>query len=343
MKKITIKNVAKAAGVSYTTVSNVINKKGRMSPATKAKVSKIIKKLNFYPDATAVQLNRGKADSIGFISSYLSSPFVFGVLSGAEHRMHETGKLKHDIVHYATKGTDVLKTTVMEDILYGKKASAVILLTMKIKGSLADEFKKRNIPLVLVESKMKGVNSVRADNFKGAYDAVSSLIESGRKNIYVITGPLRPSVLDMDVSPAEFERIEGYKKALNEKGMKFREENIISVPFYNSEAGEKCMGEIIKSGNRPDAVFCAAGDMVACGMVEKAKRTGIKIPSDTAFIGYDDLDLAAAMGPPLTTVRQPLFKMGEVAFDMAVERIEKPLIKAKQTILKPELIIRKTA
>jgi len=343
LKKTTIKDVAKEAGISYATVSNVINNKGRMSDDTKKRVQRAIKKLNFFPDTTAAALSRGRTESVAFISSYLSSPFVTSVLSGAESRLYETGKLNNDIVHYATKGTDALKTTVIEDILYGKKAGAVIVLTMTIKPKLVSEFKKRGIPLVLVESRMKGVHSVRADNIQGAYDAVKHLIKSGRRKIAIITGPLRPSELDMDVSPAEIERLEGYKKALSEHGISFRHDSIIQVPFYNMEEGMKCMQEMAKGRLKYDAVFCAAGDNVAYGIIEAGKQLGIKIPSDMAIAGYDDTEAARACRPSITTVKQPLYEMGREAFDIAINGMAGSNKGVVDKVLKSNLIIRESA
>lgn len=343
MKKTTIRDVAEEAGVSYVTVSNVINNKGRMAERTKKKVLSVIKKTGFYPDITAATLSKGSSDAVAFVSSYLSSPFVFSVLSGMEKKLYETGKFSHSIEHYATRGADELKTDVIRNLLYGKRAGAVVMLTVKMEAGLMREFIKRKVPVVMVESLFKGAHSVRVDNFRGAYDAASYLVKTGRKKILLVNGAVKPLDFDRDVSPAAVERLQGFKEALKSNGLEFRDSNVVYVDFYNQEEGSRIMGEMLKSRQKYDAVFCAAGDMVAAGMIKRAKNEGVKIPSDIAIIGYDDIDFGRVEEPLLTTVRQPAAKMGEAAFETAVLAMEGKLKKTADIVLMPELIIRKTA
>jgi len=343
VKNITIRDVARKAGVSYVTVSNVINSKGRMSEKTKKRVLSAIRELDFYPDITAATLSKGRSDTVAFVSSYLSSPFVSSVLSGMEGKLYETGKFKHSIEHYATRGADAIKTDVIRNLLYGKRAGAAVLLTIKIGLKLMREFVKRKVPVVLVESRLKSAHSVRVDNFQGAYKAVEYLIKSGRKRIVMVSGAVKPAVFDQDVSPAAVERLDGFKKAAGDYGIKTGSESVLTVDYYNREEGERVMAGMMKGKNRPDAIFCAAGDMVAAGIMGKAEELGIKIPADAALIGYDDINFGRVEEPVLTTVRQPLFEMGEAAFETAVAAMEGKLKKPVDIILKPELVIRKTA
>ena len=219
MKKITIRDVAKAAKVSYVTVSNVINDTGRMSEKTKSKVKQIIKKLNFYPDLSARTLASGKSDTIAFISSYLSSPFVISVLSGVERRLFETNKFKHSLAHYATRGAQEIKESTLRNILYGKKADAVILLTIKPDTKMMKEFRERDIPVILIENKSPGAHTVRIDNYKGAYEATQYLIKSGRKKIAIISGPLGASAYDEEENPVVKDRMQGYMDALRDNNI----------------------------------------------------------------------------------------------------------------------------
>lgn len=343
MKKTTIRDVAELAGVSYVTVSNVINNKGRMSAATKKKVLSAIKKMNFYPDITAATLSKGGSDTVAFVSSYLSSPFVFSVLSGMEKKLYETGKFKHSIEHYATRGASDLKEDVLRNLLYGKRAGAVVMLTVRIEGKLMREFVKRKVPVVMVESYVKGAHSVRVDNFRGAFEAASYLIKTGRKKILLVNGSIKPLSFDHDVSPAAVERLEGFKHAMKSHGFEYNEKNTIFVDYYTPEEGNRIMGDVIKLKQKYDAVFCAAGDMVASAMIKRAKIEGVKIPSDLAFVGYDDIDFDRVEEPLLTTVRQPAAKMGEVAFETAVNAMEGKIKKPVEIILVPELVVRNTA
>ncbi len=342
MKKVTIRDVAKAAKVSYVTVSNVINSTGRMSEKTKNRVLKVIEKMDFHPDLSARILARGKSDAIAFVSSYLSSPFVIGVLSGVERRIFETDKMKHRLEHYATHGATELKDVTLKNILYGKKADAVIMLTIKPDIKLMKQFKERAIPVILVENSTPGAHSVRIDNYRGSYDAVDYLVKKGRKKIVYISGPMGPSAYDEEENPVVMDRFNGYKDALKDNGIEFDQNMVFPVIYFNQEEGMRIMELLRRSSMKADAIFSAAGDMVALGILYQAKKYGIKIPEDISLVGFDDVAVASVMTPPLTTVRQPMDEMGRVAFDLAVKSLDDPNLKTQTIILKPELIIRES-
>jgi LacI family transcriptional regulator len=343
MKKLTIRDVAKAAKVSYVTVSNVINDTGRMSEKTKNKVKKIIKRMNFYPDLSARTLASGKSDTIAFVSSYLSSPFVIGVLSGVEKRLFEMNKFKHSLAHYATRGAQEIKQITLRSILYGKKADAVILLTIKPDSKMMHEFIERGIPVILIENMAAGAHTVRIDNYKGAYDAVSYLIKKGRKKIAFISGPMGPSAYDEEDNPVVKDRFKGYLDALKDNDIVYEPKNVHSVIYFNQEEGMRMMSVINDSALYIDSIFCAAGDMVALGIITRAKKLGVKIPEDIALIGFDDIAVAGIMTPPLTTVRQPLDEMGKVAFDLAIKSLEDKNMELQNIILSTQLIVRDSA
>jgi LacI family transcriptional regulator len=342
MKKITIRDVAKSAKVSYVTVSNVINNTGRMSEKTKAKVLRVIEKLNFFPDLSARTLARGKSDAIAFISSYLSSPFVIAVLSGVEKRLFEMNKFKHSLEHYGTRGATEIKENLLKNILYGKKADAVIMLTIKPEPKLMTEFKARQIPVILIENKAPGAHTVRIDNYSGSYAATEHLIKSGRKKILYLSGPMGPSAYDEEDNPVVKDRLRGYMDALHEYNIEYDPKKVMQVIYFNQEEGMKAMDVIKHSALDVDAIFSGAGDLAALGVMKQAAKYGIKIPEDIALVGYDDIEVAGIMSPSLTTVRQPMQEMGKVAFDIAVRSLEKEPLKIQNIVLKPELIIRES-
>jgi len=343
MKKLTIREVAKAAGVSYVTVSNVINETGRMKEETRQKVLKAIKKLNFHPHGSARTLARGKSDVIAFISDYLSSPFIIEVLAGVENRLLESGKFKHSLEHHSTRGLKLVKTKLLEDLLYGRKADAVIMLTVKPDNKMLKEFKRFKVPLVLIENSAPGVHSVHVDNYKGAYLATEYLIKKGRDKIALVTGPSGPTAHDEEENPVLRERMRGYIDALKQNNRDFDPKMVHNVLFFNQEDGVKVMVKIKEDNPDINAIFCAAGDLVAVGIIRQARSYGIRIPQDIALVGYDDIAIAAAMNPALTTVRQPLDDMGKAAFDLAIGSLEGKIKKSQHIMLTPELIIRESA
>jgi DNA-binding LacI/PurR family transcriptional regulator len=343
MKKITIRDVAKAAKVSYVTVSNVINDTGRMSEKTKNKVKQIVKKLNFYPDLSARTLAGGRSDAIAFISSYLSAPFVISILSGVERRLFDLNKFKYSLAHYATRGAQEIKESTLRNILYGKKADAVILLTIKPDAKLMREFKQRKMPVILIENKAIGAHSVRIDNYKGAYEATEYLIKKGRKKIVLISGPLGPSAYDEEENPVVKDRAQGFMDALAANNIPYDPKKVFTVVYFNEEEGIRLMRVIKEAALDIDAIFCAAGDIVAMGIIKQARKSGIKIPDDIALVGFDDISVASIMSPALTTVQQPLDDMGRAAFDLAVQSLENKKMKLQNIILQTKLIIRESA
>jgi DNA-binding LacI/PurR family transcriptional regulator len=314
-----------------------------MSEKTREKVLDVIKKLEFHPDGSARALARGKSDAIAFVSSYLSSPFVTGVLAGVERRLFESGKFKHSLEHHATRGAEVLKSNLIKNILYGKKADAVIMLSLKPDNKLVREFKKRGIPLVLIENRAAGAHSVLMDNYRGAYMATDYLIKKGRRKITIVSGPAGASVYDEEENPVVAERLKGYKAALEDNRLMFEEQRSQNLIYFNQEEGARIMEKIMKDAPDTDAVFCAAGDMSALGIIYKAKTLGIRIPRDMALVGYDDISVAGIMNPALTTVRQPLDEIGKRAFDLVIGSLEGKIKGAQEILLAPELIVRESA
>jgi LacI family transcriptional regulator len=344
MKKITIKDVAEAAGVSYVTVSNVINGKGRMTDKTRDKVRACIQKMNFHLDDSARTLASGKSNTIVFISSYLTSPFVTGILEGVERQLFDTGNSELTLTHNSTKGSNATKQKLINDMIYGKKADAVIMLTIKPDDSQINEFKKAGIPLVLIESSyVLGANTIRLDNYKGGYVAVDYLLKKGKRKIAVICGPFGPSAEGEPESSSVTERYKGYKAALKDNGVEFDKSLTYNIKYYIQEEGVKLLDTMLGEHKDIDAIFCAAGDMVALGIIYRAKQLGKRIPQDISIVGYDDITIAGFLNPPLTTIRQPLDTMGRKAFDLAMDMLKGKTKGAHEILIMPELVIRESA
>jgi DNA-binding LacI/PurR family transcriptional regulator len=217
------------------------------------------------------------------------------------------------------------------------------MLTIKPDVRLMKEFKKRGIPVVLIENRTAGAHSVFVDNYKGAYMAVDYLLKKGRKKIAIVSGPEGSSAYDEEENPVVGERLKGYTDALLAHGIEFEKKRSQNVVFFNQEEGARIMDRIMADAPDTDAIFCAAGDMTAMGIILKAKKLGIKIPQDMSLVGYDDISVAAVMNPALTTIRQPLEEMGKKAFDLATGTLEGKIKGAQEIMLVPELIIRESA
>lgn len=344
VETITIRDVAKKAGVSHTTISQVINNSGRISVETRQRIWKVINDMKYYPNDYARKLAVGKRDTIAFVSPRLAAPFISSVLAGFEDRAYSQNKYIYGIEQYSTRSVESLKKDLLMKILYSKKISALVMLSLKPDEQVLELYKERKIPVVLIENEMPGACSVKVDNEQGAYQAVDYLAKKGRKKIAIITGEVAPSVFDEEIGSTESsERLVGYNKAIADNGLKTQNSMIYKVHFHSENEGADGLKALLKNEPGLDAVFCAAGDIVAAGVIKQAKILGVKVPEDIAVIGYDDMIHARLISPTLTTVNQPIAQMGSKAFDMAVEAVEKEDMPVQKMLFKAELVIRESA
>jgi LacI family transcriptional regulator len=342
MKQLTIKDIAERAGVTKATVSMVINDYKRIPQATKDRIRKIMEELDFHPNESARVLAKGRTEAIAFIATRYAAPFISNVLDSLEQRAFYANRYVQGVVPYSTRNEQEVKELFLKKILTGKKADAVIMLTVKPSEETAAHYKKAGIPLVLIENRMKDAHSIIIDNFYGAEKAAAHFIKTGRKNAGLIVGEaIQPPSRDINM-PA-IDRRAGFISGLKKHGLELPEKNIEVIHAYNYEDGKRSLDNFLKKGAGLDAVFCAAGDMVAMGLLERANELGIRIPDDLAVIGFDDVLAARHLNPPLTTVRQPLDEIGIMAFDMAIDAIDGKLKTFKHIKIEPDLIIRKSA
>lgn len=336
-----IRKVAKLAGVSHMTVSNVLNNRGRMSEKTRSKVLEIIRSHDYYPNEAAKILAKGRKDVIAFVSSRLASPFISEILSSIEDRAVETEKYVHGIEHYSTGGVEKAGADLLNRLLFSKKVSAVILLSILPREDVVIKYRDKGVPLVLLESRIKGAHCVHASNIAGARSAVEHLIGRGRKRIGIITAKQIISEKE-ETMPTALERMEGYMSALRGNGIAFEPGFVEEADDYTAIDGAKAMDNFVAKKIGLDAIFCPAGDVAAMGVLSRAKETGIRIPQDIALIGYDDMPASKLLSPALTTVRQPLDKMARAAFDMAIEGIAGGLAEDKVIEFNQELVVRES-
>jgi DNA-binding LacI/PurR family transcriptional regulator len=337
-----MQDIAKKAGVTKATVSMVVNNDHRITEATRQKVLKVVKELRYYPNESARKLAKGKADAIAFLVPRFGAPFIANIMDAFERRADQARKYVHGIHPYATHNEIATLEEILSKILFGRKADAVVLLTQKPSAEIVLEFQKSKVPMILIENSMLGAHSIRVNNLNGAYLATKHLTQRGRKNIGLIVGELNPEK-GIGQNPATLERFQGFEKALKENGLEVKKQQFATVKEYEYEEGIASLSFLLENNPGLDSVFCAAGDVVAMGVMEEAKKRGISIPRDLALIGYDDMLAARLLDPALTTVRQSFGEIASLAFDMAVGAIEGKLKKEEHVLLEPQLIIRESA
>ncbi len=335
----TIKDVAKKAGVSISTVSLVINKKGYVAQKTLEKITNAIKELNYKPLHSARKLATKKTGNIGYIvwDVHFSEVEIFysQIFLGME---------------YATRETDnyILLTTVKEHFdpkvdlprfLKYKDVDGVVLAG-RVPHNLIDYLENQSVPFVLVDYGISGkiYNSIVIDNYNGAFQAVDQLIKSGKKNIGFVGGSF--------YHPSVKERYRGYKEALEVNGKgnnKYIERNSYFKKEETSpEVGQIGVKKIFSNGNTVDGIFCC-NDTTALGVMHELKNQNIKIPDEVAVVGFDDITSSSFCTPTLSTVRVPKFDVGKEAFKLLSEIIESPNVTPQTRTISVEYIKRQSS
>jgi LacI family transcriptional regulator len=336
-KRVTIKDVAKKVGVTATTVSMVINNNPSISTRTRDKVFKAIEELNYYPNLAARSLVRRKTNTIAILAEFFYPLFYQQLLDGIEHRVIGTD---YNFVHFATLSRDDLRNKILREIFYGKVADAVIAFNRVPPQELLEDYREDRFPFIVIERDIAGVHSVVCDNFKGGYMAAEYLIKQGRKNIYCVCACKVDAIGGSNV---QSRRVEGFKQALADYGVQSSRGNIMEASHFYFEEGKECYKTKIKNIKNIDALFSAAGDPVAIGIVHAAQKAGVRIPDDIAVIGYDDLEVASFIHPSLTTIKQPGKQMGIKAVEIALNCLgDNASDNIFKVVFDPELIVRES-
>ncbi|KXZ39715.1 transcriptional regulator, LacI family [Alkalithermobacter thermoalcaliphilus JW-YL-7 = DSM 7308] len=328
--KLTIKDIARLAGVSTTTVSKIINNKhDSISKDTTEKVIKIMKDNNYVPSTIARSLVTKKTKTIGLIIPDIVNPFFPELARGAEDKANKEG---YNLIICNTD-EDIQKEDRYVAMLVEKMVDGIIFTASSQRVDDFKLLKNANIPIVLVDRDVKGSHissKITVDNFMGAYEGTKHLIEQGYKKIIFITGSLK--------NKTSLDRLNGYKKALDEHNIKFSYENVIEGS-YKSEWGYNAVNFILKQNKNFDALFCG-NDLIAIGAIKALKENDIKIPQDVGVLGFDDIYISRIIDPQLTTIKQPIYEMGYKSVQTLIDILEKKSKKVKDIVLVPKLVIR---
>ena len=329
--KVTMKDVAREAGVSTATVSHVINKTRFVEKETKNKVLGVLKKLSYYPNAAAQSLRSKKTKVIGLIVPDISNFFFTAVIKGIESTLKKYG---YNLI--LSDSDENLKTEKEQiKVFNAKLVDGLIIAPASGDHTFLKKLLDRNSPVVFIDRKPQGYcpgDCVLVDNAEGAYKAVSMLIKKGHSKIGIITGV--PGLTTSE------ERLEGYKKALVDYGIKV-DQNLIKIGNSRYDSGYKLMKELLLNSNIT-ALF-VVNNLMTIGAIKFLKEKQIKIPDDLAIIGFDDYKWASITNPPLSVVKQPSRKIGEKASELLVKRIKKEETgDYKEYRLSTELLIRES-
>lgn len=304
-----IKDVAKRANVSITTVSHIINKTRYVSDELTERVNKAMEELDYQPNSLARGLRSGKTKIIGLVIPDISNQFFAEISRKIEDRGFEIG---YSVILCNTDD-DPNKEKIYIDVLTGKKVEGIIFISTIVESNNLEKTIESNIPIVVVDRDIKDIDSdlILVDNSIGGYKATKYLLELGHKRIACIAGPSR-------ITPSA-QRVGGYKKALEEAKIPFDADLVVDGDF-RYESGNKAMRKLLALPEPPTAVF-ACNDMMALGAFQAINDSGLKIPDDISVVGFDNVPFSQAVYPTLTTMAQPIYEMADAIVDMLIERI----------------------
>ncbi|MBY0064160.1 MULTISPECIES: LacI family DNA-binding transcriptional regulator [Priestia] len=311
----TIKDIARVAGVSVTTVSRALNGYSDVNEKTRQKIAAVARELNYSPNTLARGLVMQKSKTIGLLVSGISREsvkdnFTFEVLCGVNERASTLG---YDLILFNTN-TMMQREKTYTQLCRERRVDGAIIQGIKKEDPYLKEVVESDIPCVLVDIPVhsNSVGYVTTDNALGAKKAVEHLAGLGHQHIGMINGHE-----DAFVSQ---ERLNGYREALKECGLSFRSEWVVSGNFEEKKA-EKAACELLNRHKEVTAIFCAS-DLMALGALKACKELGLDVPKDISIVGYDNIVLASYSSPNLTTVGQEVYQIGYEAADLLIEMLE---------------------
>ncbi len=335
---ITIKDIGKALGLSTSTVSRALRGSYEISSETKKLVLEYAEKINYRPNPVALSLKGRRNCSIGVIVSEIANNFFSQAINGIESIAYNRGyhiiisqsheSYEREVVnihHLASRSVDGLLVSLSSET---KDLSHLIGLHEK------------GLPIVFFDRIPEEINTFKviADNHKASYDATTHLIEKGFKKIAHITNAVNLSITK--------ERLEGYKKALDDNNLPFNPKYV----HYCNHGGmvmdeiEEALRLLMAQKQKPDSVVTASDRITTC-LLSAAQKINVKVPEQLAIVGFTNTNIPELFNPPLTTIRQPAFEMGQTATELLIKIIEskRPITEFETKVLNTELTIRDSA
>nr|PZN10300.1 MAG: LacI family transcriptional regulator [Caldicoprobacter oshimai] len=326
----TIKDVAKRAGVSPSTVSRALSGKVPVDKETRERVMEAVRALNYKPNILAKGLKEGRTNTVGLIVPNICNPVFPAVARGVEDVAREHGFT----VILCNTDEDIEAEKDYVEKLQKRWVDGFIFATAREESQHIFELKEKGFPVVLVVRHMdQAVDAVVIDNYKSSFEAVKYLINTGHRRICIINGDTSLTLYK--------ERFEGYRHALQAAGLPIMPELVLDVAGRDDN-GYGAVTAMLKKGILPDAVF-ATSDPRAIGAIRAIKDCGLSVPGDISVVGFDDLDISAFLDPPLTTVSQPLYEMGARAARRLIDMINgEKSGQPKVELVEANLVIRKS-
>lgn len=331
---VTIRDVAKAAGVSITTVSRALNGHSDVGSETRDKISRIASQLNYRPSTVARSLVMNKTRTIGLLVSGLTNErvghyFMFQVMYGMHDRLADLG---YDLILVSTT-TARQRLISYLDFCTERRLDGVIVMGIRLDDPYMHEVVESPLPSVMIDVPLLSDHCgyVMTDNVHGAKIAVRHLLAQGHRTIGLVNGH--------DQAAVSRDRLRGYMEGFASAGRKHLESCIYDSDFTQRGGAQGC-AELLQRHPDMTAIFFAS-DLMAIGGLQTARERGLSVPKDLSIVGFDDIELAEYVSPSLTTIRQKRYEMGAAAAEMLVDMMEDKSA-PEGRMLSPELIQRQS-
>jgi DNA-binding LacI/PurR family transcriptional regulator len=327
---VSIKDIAKVAKVSHSTVSRALRDSPLISDETKARIQRIAQEMGYSPSAIARSLATKRTQTLGLVVTTIADPFVAEVVRGIEERALDEG---YSVILCQSQADPEREIAAVE-ILQEKRVDAIIITASRVGSLYLPLLEKLAVPIVLINNQQEGryIYSVGTDNIQGGRLAVRYLLELGHTRLGYITGP--------EWAVASKQRLEGACQALREQGVNV-DPTLIVQGDGRAGGGEKAMCRLLSHPTPPTAVFCY-NDMTAIGAMRAVQQAGLRVPEDISIVGYDDVAFATYVTPPLTTIRQRKYEMGAQATEIALALLNGKKNIAEHVLVPGELIVRES-
>ena len=332
--KLTIKDVARACGVSTQTISRVINDRRDVSSTTRDKVLAVIEQMGYQPNALAKSMRQGSR-TLGVIVTGLQYMGISTTLNGIAQAAQMNG---YSIIVKELQGFESTEMQPLIQSLISHQVRGIIYAAPEVGDNwsiVQRSVTSQTPPMVFLKGNPSSAPiTISIDNYNGAYLVTRYLIERGFRNIAHISGPLSWW--------ESRERVRGWRQAMQDTGNEIADQALIEGD-WSTETGVSCFAHLLRTYPKMDAVF-AANDQTALGILHSAWKKGISVPEQLGVAGYDDIPESAFFTPPLTTVRQNFHRLGELGvkklLEMGITEKSDPALADNTIILRPELVIR---
>jgi LacI family transcriptional regulator len=329
--RVGIKDVARGAGVSVGTVSNVINNPEMVSEETRLRVRAVIERLGYVRSESARQLRAGHSRMVGMLVLDLANPFFAEVAKGAEHALRAAG-LGVMVCNSAASPAEEAEYLAL---FAEQRIRGVLVTPADTGGRTVESLRGQGTPFVLVDRSLAAEEgcSVSVDDVRGGTLAAAHLLDAGHRRVAFVGGRTDlPQVRD---------RLAGARSAVTAAGLSDDVLLHVATDRLDVAAGRDAGARLLGLSPRPTAVLCA-NDLLALGLLQTLYAAGVRVPEDIALVGYDDIEFAAAAAVPLTSVRQPAGLLGRTAADLLLDEItaDGAPHAHRRIVLQPELVVR---